>query len=104
MRVFHGNSNDLVYWIIQGLIWWHFIFYTSITLSFIFACRPRVKVQDPDIPGICSNKIALSIAALMINFASAFSILLLPVLAVWKLKMTIKCKMAIAAIFGVGLL
>ena len=104
MRLFHGNSKDSVYWAIQVLIWANFTFYTSITLCFIFACRPRAKLQDQDIPGVCINQNASIIATSIINIASDFSILLLPVFAVWKLKTTIKRKMAIAAIFGIGLL
>lgn len=104
MRLFRGNKKDSVYWTIQALIWTNFIFYASIFFCFIFACRPRAKLQNPEIPGACINNDASILATSVINIVSDFSILLLPVFAVWKLKMTIKRKLAIAAIFGAGLL
>ena len=104
MRLFRGNKKDSVYWTIQALIWTNFLFYTSTLFGFIFACRPRAKLQHPEIPGACINNNAAILATSVINIISDFSILLLPVFAVWKLKMTIKRKMAIGAIFGTGLL
>ena len=44
------------------------------------------------------------LATSAINIASDFSILLLPVFAVWKLKIACKRKITISAVFGVGLL
>lgn len=98
MRLFRGNKKDSVYWTIQALIWANLIFYFSIFFCFIFACRPRAKLQNPEIPGGCINNDASILATSVINIVSDFSILLLPVFAVWKLKMTIKRKLAIAAI------
>ena len=99
-----GNKKDSVYWIIQVLIWTNLIFYTSIFFSFAFTCRPRAKLQNPEIPGVCLNNDALIVATSVINIVSDFSILLLPVFAVWKLKLPVKRKLAIAAIFGTGFL
>lgn len=103
MRLFRGNKKDSVYWTIQALIWANLVFYASLFFCFIFACRPRAKLQNPKIAGACINNDASILATSVINIISDFSILLLPVSAVWKLKMTIKRKLAIAAIFGTGL-
>lgn len=44
------------------------------------------------------------LATSAINIASDFSILFLPVFAVWKLQIALKRKMTISAVFGTGLL
>lgn len=104
MRIFKGNKKDSIYWTIQVLIWANFILYASIFFCFVFACRPRAKLQNAEIPGVCLNIDASIVATSVINIVSDFSILLLPVFAVWKLKMPIKRKLAIGTIFGTGLL
>lgn len=104
MRLFQGNKKDSVYWTIQALIWANFIFYASLGFCVIFACRPRAKLQNPEIPGTCFNNDVLILASSIINIVSDFSILLLPGFAIWKLKMAVKRKLAIGAIFGMGLL
>ena len=104
MRLFQGNRKDSVYWSIQVLIWTNFVFYTTLFFCFIFACVPRKKLQDPTTPGHCISTKDSILAASFINIASDFTILLLPVYAVWKLKIALKRKIAIAAVFSTGLL
>ena len=104
MRLFMGTKKDSVYWSIQALIWTNLLFYVGIFFSFVFACRPRAKLQNPELPGTCIDNYASILATSTINIVSDFSILLLPVYAVWKLQLPIKRKLAIAAIFGTGLL
>ena len=102
MTLFHGNSTRSLYWNILVCLWGEFPFYASI-LSCILACRPRARLQDPDFPAICINRKASFIATLIIDITSDFSLPLLLAFSVWKPKMTVKRKMAIAAIFGIGL-
>ena len=104
MRMFKGNRRDSVYWSIQVLIWTNLIFYTTLLFCFIFACVPRMKLQDPTTPGHCISTKDSILAASFINIASDFTILLLPVYAIWKLKIALKRKIAIAAVFSTGLL
>ena len=104
IRFFHGNSRDVVYWTILVFLWVKLPFYMSSILNSIFACRHRIKLQDPDAPGICINRMASIIATVIINITSDFSLLLLLAFSFWKPKMTTNYKMAIAANFGIGLL
>ena len=53
---------------------------------------------------MCIDSNALILASSAINIVSDFSILLLPAFAVWKLKMAVQRKLAIAAVFATGLL
>ena len=93
MRLFRGTRKDSVYWTIQTLIWANFLFYVGIFFCFIFACRPRAKLRNPEIPGTCIDNNASIISTSIINTFSDFSILLLPVYAVWKLNMAIERKL-----------
>ena len=98
MRPFRGTKKDSIYWTIQILIWANFLFYTSVCFCFIFACRPRAKLQYPEIPGTCIDSNALLLSASIINVFSDFSIFLLPFYAIWKLNIAIKRKLAVAAV------
>ena len=104
MRLFSGNKKDSVYWTIPALIWANFVFYAGVFLAFVFACIPRAKLQNPKIPGTCIKSNASILATSVINIVSDCSIFLLPIFAVWKLKMAVKRKLAIGAIFATGLL
>lgn len=106
LRIFRGTKKGFVYWAILVLIWSNFVFYVTITFFWIFSCAPRAKLSNPIFARSCINSnISPSILATSaINIASDFSILLLPVFAVWKLKIALKRKMTISAVFGTGIL
>lgn len=106
LRIFRGTKKDSVYWAILVLIWSNFVFYVTITFFFVFACVPRAKSSTPMYSGTgsCIKKTnPLLLATSAINVASDFSILFLPVFAVWKLKIALKRKLTISAVFGTGL-
>ena len=103
-RLFLGSKRGSVYWCTQGLIWSNFLFYIATTAAFIGACSPRAKIWDPSLPGTCISRNALMLASSAINIISDITILCLPVFAVWKLKLPIKRKMIISAVFSSGLL
>ena len=104
LRIFHGTKKDSVYWAILIVIWSNLIFYVTITFGLIVACVPRAKLTNPELSGRCINNYASISATSAINVGSDFSILLLPAFAVWKLKIALKRKMIISAVFGMGLL
>lgn len=105
LRIFRGTKKDSVYWAIVLLIWSNFILYVIVTFCFIFACGPRPQLSNPVSLDACmSKKVSYILATSAINIASDFSILLLPVFAVWKLKMALKRKVTISAVFGTGVL
>lgn len=73
------------------------------TLCLMAAYVPRAKLSNPALPGRCINNYASILATSTINIASDFFVLLLPVFVVWKLKVALKRKMIISAVFGMGL-
>lgn len=105
LRIFRGTKKDSVYWAILLLIWSNFILYVTVTFCFILACGPRAQFVDSMLLGTCVRKTnSYILATSAINIASDFSILLLPVYADWKLKIALKRKITISAVFGTGIL
>lgn len=104
LRIFHGTRKDSIYWAILIVIWSNFIFYVTFTICEVVACVPRAKLTNPELSGRCINNYASILATSAISVASDFSILLLPVFAVWKLKIALRRKLIISAVFGMGLL
>lgn len=103
-RVFLGSKRDSVFWAIQLLIWANLLFYLAVTAAFIAACTPRANISNPLLKGTCISTNASILATSIINIVSDVTILFLPVFAVWKLKLPIKRKLIISAIFGSGIL
>lgn len=74
----------------------------------IFACTPislfwtRLLPIPP--PGVCIDVPAATVGLNVLNTVGDIATLLLPGLAMWKLRMTIGRKVAVAAIFMIGLL
>ena len=103
-RPFSAGSKNVIYWWIQALIWANFVAYVGIFFASTFACVPRRKLWNPFIPGRCIDTNADLITTSVLNIISDWSALLLPNLVVWRLQMTFKKKLSVAALFGVGLM
>lgn len=87
------------------VIWSLFIFYFVNTIFGIVLCSPREKIWNLLITtGHCFNTNAPAEATGIFNIISDLAILLLPVVPIWKLKMPLKKKLMIAAIFATGIL
>lgn len=78
------------------------LFYAAAFFINIFACRPRRKIWNPEIPGKCFDITSLYISSAVFNTFSDVAMLVVPIFMVWKLQMTTKRKIGISAIFGTG--
>ena len=78
------------------------LFYAAAFFINIFACRPRRKIWNPEIPGKCFDVTALYIASAVFNTFSDVAMLVVPIFMVWNLQMSTKRKIGISAIFGTG--
>lgn len=97
--------NGSIYWAIHVLIWGNLAFYISTWLTIIFQCIPQEKIWNPDYQGgHCINYDVAALATGSVNVISDFLILLLPLLAIWRLRMAPKRKLGISAVFATGLL
>ena len=76
---------------------------TSISLK-IWECTPRAKIWNKSIEGTCLNIAKVLNADGVFNTLSDFSILLVPVKALWTLQMKMGRKVGIGLVFTVGLM
>ena len=103
MHIF-AIGKDKLYWIVVGHIVFAVCFYTALTLARIFACTPREKIWNPDIPGTCTNGGAAIVCSAVVNVILDFSILMIPLIKTWQLQTKTNRKIAVLAVFGTGLL
>ena len=72
-RIFLSVNRDIFFWVTQLLIWVNSLFYAIAVFLAIFACRPRRKIWNPDLPGHCLNSKSLYITSAAFNTASGVS-------------------------------
>ena len=103
-RLFDTAGTGKTHYLIHILIWANLAFYFPYLAATVFQCVPRARIWDPELKGGCINLQAAFIAASAINVVSDFSILLLPLYRISKLKIPTRRKIGVLAIFAVGLL
>ncbi|KAI1827542.1 hypothetical protein F4861DRAFT_536107 [Xylaria intraflava] len=102
--IFFGHRhNHIATKFLWALIWANLVFYTILLFLFIFACVPRAKLSNPELPGRCINTLSTFIAAGAINLVSDLTILYLPISSLSKLQMAPKAKLGAIVVFGVGI-
>ena len=79
------------------------VFYIILCFTKIFVCTPRSKFYDPEIPGACFSFSAILNASGIFNTITDLQIFLLPVRAVWNLKLRVKKKILVILAFTFGL-
>lgn len=90
---------------IQIVIWSNFLFYFTDFVFEIAACTPREKIWNKLITtGRCHNTHAMYMASGVFNVLSDFAILILPIVPIWNLRLPLKKKILMIAIFSTGLL
>ena len=103
-HIFVVSHRQPIFFIIQTLIWANLAFYLAYFWIDIFQCVPRRKIWDTTVSGKCISTNVLLIAPAGINIVSDCLILVLPIVLVFRLKMTMRNKLAIIAIFSSGFL
>lgn len=102
MRIFVPNHQGKTYWCIHALIWLNLLFYIIATMVVIMTCLPRAKIWDPTTEGHCINVPAALITGAVMNVVSDFSIMILPIVKIWQLKISRKRKIEISVVFATG--
>lgn len=103
-RVFSIVRRDAVWWAVRIVIWLSTIFYTIGFFLNIFACSPREKIWNPTVPGTCLSFPGLSLPFGVFNILTNFSILVLPLPVIGRLKASLRKRIMIGGIFGVVVL
>lgn len=105
LRIFAPmKTKDMIYWGIHTVIWLNLAYYLAGVFVEAFLCNPREKYWNVLLDtGHCYNRDAINIVSGIINTVSDFAILLLPQKVIWKLQIPLKRKLAVSAIFLIGL-
>jgi hypothetical protein len=90
------RSGSILHRIALGLIWSNLILYASLSVVFACACIPREKIWNPHMDGRCINSNDGLIASSAINVVSDLSILVFPLVTIWKLVIPLKSKLRVA--------
>ena len=80
------------------------MFTLATLLVAIFPCTPIEKWWNPLLEGRCIDTIAAYLASAIFNLISDVAILVLPIYLTSKLKMPLRRKLGVCAIFTVGIL
>ncbi|KAI1389911.1 uncharacterized protein F4822DRAFT_428252 [Hypoxylon trugodes] len=100
---FTHRRDSFAFKFVWTLIWANLMFYVAIMISFIFACMLREKIKNPELPGRCIDSNSSIIATGAINVVSDITILIIPLISVYRLQMPLKTKIGVAGVFAVGI-
>ncbi|KAF2683894.1 hypothetical protein K458DRAFT_304237, partial [Lentithecium fluviatile CBS 122367] len=101
-RLFSGTKKKIIYWGVRIIVVLNVLCYTAIFFVHVFACTPRAKISDMNVPGKCVSQQATIIASGSINVASDVVILLFAVWGVGRLRLSGKRQMLVALVFAIG--
>ena len=76
---------------------------TASIMATIFQCSPVIRAFDKDTPGTCIDTAKFWFANAGFSIATDIMILLLPMPLVWKLEVPVTQKVALVAVFTVGI-
>lgn len=99
-----GHPRDAVWWSLHILLAIAGAYYTASFFALIFQCIPRAAIWNPQVSGTCTNVKTLTLSAGVINFCLDAALLVIPVWAIWRLKMSTRSRLGASAVFGVGIL
>ncbi|KAL8744111.1 MAG: hypothetical protein Q9190_003612 [Brigantiaea leucoxantha] len=104
LRIFAPFKKGFTYWATHILIWSNALFYIATFFVVLFQCIPRTKIWRPSVSGRCIDIDAEIITNGAWNVASDIAILLLPIRAIWQLKLSRRKKLEVSGVFAIGLL
>ncbi|CAI6340150.1 unnamed protein product [Periconia digitata] len=101
-RIFSDKQRNYIFWASWTLIVANGILYLGVFLSFLLACWPREKIWNDRAPGRCIDTNASMISTSALNVVSDFAILILPIWSVLQLRMPVRRKIGVSAVFATG--
>lgn len=100
-RIFRVRAFEIATWILMGLATAYAV---GCFIAFWALCRPFAANWNPYIKGAkCGNQYMTYLLSAIFNLLLDFSIILLPLPVLWGLQMKTQKKLALTAIFTVGL-
>ena len=84
--------------------WVNMLFHVTFTLVETLGCTPRARLWDVTREENCVDVQTINITSAFVNFFSDFIIMLLPQRVIWKMHMSTRKRVGLAALFAVGIL
>ncbi|KAI1818380.1 hypothetical protein GGS20DRAFT_286605 [Poronia punctata] len=91
------------YWTCYAMMAVHITFYTSVLVAMNLACTPHRRIWDKTVPGHCIDIKAIHLISAVINLVLDLAILAVPQRVVWKLNILRRRKVAVSAMFAIGI-
>ncbi|KAF1961796.1 hypothetical protein CC80DRAFT_463238 [Byssothecium circinans] len=99
------NRRDWAWWVGHVVLWINVAFYFAMVVIELKTCTPRAKEWDPTIQeGSCIHASEVRFLLAMLNVATDLVIIALPQRVIWGLHLPFKRKLALSALFLVGIL
>ena len=92
-----------MFWASHALIWLNFTVCSILFFVAIFNCKPVRKSWNPWIEGSCMDFGTIGAFTSAFNSVSDLLILILPQPLIWRLQTTLKKKIALSAVFLIGI-
>jgi hypothetical protein len=102
LRIFGTKQSFRISVTVVMVIVW--MWAVSIILETMLLCRPLAYNWDTSIKGTCGQRNATYVVAGTLNLVTDLMVMALPVPHIWKLKLNIFKKLALCAVFSMGLL
>lgn len=98
------STRNTFWWLCHGLMAFQILFMIGIVLALCLHCQPYHKIWDKSVKGTCGSKPAIDLVASVTHLCSDVCILFLPQKVIWGLKLSLKKKLGVSVIFGLGIL
>ena len=92
------------YWVCIANLVITTVYYSSVGLLEIFACWPREKIWNNFAHGKCVNIYPVNVVTSVLNLILDLIMLGMPPQVIWRMQLSARKKVAISAIFSVGVL
>lgn len=99
----HDRKSPFRIWI-NILILLNVGLFLGMALAIAFRCTPQEKIWHPWIEGTCFNEFVGTAASSSLNAASDVAILIVPMVAIWRLRLPLKKKIRAASVFALAIL
>ena len=80
------------------------LYLTPIFLVYIFYCQPLAVTWNYTLPGECVDAWSLDLTNGALSIFTDAALLVLPLPMLWRLQFSTRRKIAVSAVFGVGIL
>ena len=101
-RIFLSHKGNGFDWALRTFMAVLVAFYGTTMLIKIWECTPRERILDPSVPGHCLSISSLVHASGLFNWLTDILNFFIPIQALWRLQMSARAKVGIAAVFTLG--